>query len=203
MNKKWFAPILPYLFVWAGLFIFKSAWLTLLGFHLAILITLFFLRPQVPINTLFKKTKWKYILASIFVCVSGGLGLYFLWSLLGIAKDVHDQLALLGLNERTWASFIAYFSLVNPLMEEYFWRGVLGSDSKSLIAGDFFYAAYHVIVVWNKAHPLSMLLVLAALIFAGWFWRQIYRKDKSLLAPVFGHAAADLSILLTIYLMTK
>jgi hypothetical protein len=54
-------------------------------------------------------------------------------------------------------------------------------------------------VVWNKTHPFSILFMLAALAFIGWLWRQMYRKDDSLLAPVLGHMAADLSILIAAY----
>lgn len=201
MKSKWLAPILPYIAVWAGFFVFHNAWLTLLGFHLAILVTLAFLRPRLPVATLFKTTNPKHILLSVFVCLTGGVGLYFLWDVFAVATDLREQLLRLDLNASTWMGFIAYFSLVNPLVEEYFWRGGLGSDSKSLFAGDFLYAAYHVMVIWNKVHPFSILLVLIALIFAGWFWRQLYRHDGGLLAPVLGHMAADFAILMTVYIM--
>lgn len=41
MRLKWIVLVLPYFAVWAGLFIFKSAWLALTGFHLAILLAVF------------------------------------------------------------------------------------------------------------------------------------------------------------------
>jgi hypothetical protein len=45
----------------------------------------------------------------------------------------------------------------------------------------------------------SVFFGLAVLVVAGWFWRQIFREDKGLLAPVLGHMAADLTILLVVY----
>lgn len=202
MKTKWLAPILPYLAVWAGFFILSNAWLTLLGFHLAIILSLFWLRPTLRIDTLFKTTKPKYVLLSMFVCFIGGFGLYLLWDMFAVAGDLPDQLARLDLNLSTWGGFIAYFSLVNPFVEEYFWRGVLGNSARQLYIGDLVYAGYHVMVVWNKVPAYSILIMLAALVFAGWFWRQIYRRDGGLLAPVLGHMVADFAILMTVYTRT-
>lgn len=201
MKSKWFAPILPYAAVWAGFFIFHNAWLTLVGFHLAIFFALMWLRPQLKISTLFKATKPKYILLSVFVCLTGGVSLYFLWDIFAIATDLHEQLLWLDLNASTWMGFIAYFSLVNPFVEEYFWRGVLGDDIRGLHLSDLIYAGYHAMVVWDKVSAYSILIMLAGLVFVGWFWRQIYRRDGGLLAPVLGHVAADFAILMTIYIM--
>ncbi len=198
-NKKWFAPILPYFAVWVGLFVLKNAWLALAGFHLAILIVLLWLRPTLPFGVLFKRTQWKYVLPNVLLCALSGLGLFALWNFLGMADNLRDQLHLLGLNETTWFGLIAYFSLVNPFVEEYFWRGVLGNGTNSFYLGDLIYAGYHVIVVWNKTQFYTILLMLFALVFAGWFWRQVYHKDGSLLAPLLGHMAADFSILFAVY----
>ena len=199
MRSKSLAPILPYLAVWVGLFFFKNAWVTLLGFHLAILLALVYLRPTLPLHVFFKTIKTKHVLSSILICSLSGLGLYFLWDVFGIADDLHEQLASIGLDKTTWFGFIAYFSLVNPFVEEYFWRGTLGNDSRQVTVADLIYAGYHVLVTWNKTHLLSMLFMVFVLTFAGWFWRQVYRRDESLLAPLLGHMAADLSILMAVY----
>ena len=199
MRFKSLAPILPYLAVWVGLFFFKNAWVTLLGFHLAILLALVYLRPTLPLHVFFKTAKTKHVLSSILICSLSGLGLYFLWDVFGITDDLHEQLALIGLDKTTWFGFIAYFSLVNPFLEEYFWRGTLGNDSRQVTVTDLIYAGYHVLVTWNKTHLLSMLFMVFVLTFAGWFWRQVYRRDESLLAPLLGHMAADLFILMAVY----
>lgn len=202
-NKKWFAPILPYLAVWAGMFIFKNAWIALIGFHIAIVITVLLLHSNIPINILFKSKDPKWILGSILFCSSGGVGLYLLWDVLDIVNDLPVQLHALGFTLSSWPLFIAYFSLVNPFVEEYFWRGVLGSSSKKLYIGDAAYAGYHVLILWNSVDTIYLLFAFITLIFVGWFWRQISREDEGLLAAVLGHMAADFSIMLTVYLMTK
>jgi membrane protease YdiL (CAAX protease family) len=201
-NKKWLAPVLPYLAVWAGLFLFKSAWFALIGFHVSMLFVLFIVRPNIPINILFKSKDSKWLIISILLCGSSGLGLYFLWDIFGIANDLPQQLQALGLTSSSWFIFITYFSLINPFIEEYFWRAYLGSTTKSFYIGDLVYAGYHGLVLMNKVDPISILFAVASLIFIGWLWRQIFREDEGLLAPVLSHMAADFTILLSVYWMT-
>jgi membrane protease YdiL (CAAX protease family) len=198
MNKKWLAPILPYFAVWAGLFLFKSAWLSLLGFHTAILLVLAIARPNIPIKILFQSKNKKWILASLLLCGGSGLGLYFLWNIFGIANDLPAQLRSIGLTSSSWPIFIAYFTLVNPFLEEYFWRAYLGSDSRGFYIGDLIFAGYHALILINKVFAPSIIFALACLTFIGWFWRQTYREDGGLLAPVLGHMAADFTILVCV-----
>ncbi|MCA2001859.1 MAG: CPBP family intramembrane metalloprotease [Chloroflexi bacterium] len=195
LDKKRFAPVLPYFAVWAGLFLFRSAWTALLGFHAAILIILALMRPRLPSAVLFKSERFRWVAASVLFSLAGGIGLRLFWNMFGIASDLPAQLDALGLNESSWAGFIAYFSLVNPFVEEYFWRGVLDDGARGLRPVDFLYAGYHALILWGKVHFLSIVFALAVLVLAGWFWRQISRLDKGLLAAVLGHMAADFSIL--------
>lgn len=203
MKTKWLTAILPYLAVWAGLFLFKNAWLTLIGFHAAIALALVFLRPTLRLDIFFKPAKLKHILPGILLGAASGLGLYLLQDVFAISNDLGTQLESIGLNQTTWPGFIAYFTLANPFFEEYFWRGVLGSETRRFHIGDLIYAGYHILVAWNKTHPLSILFMLLVLIFAGRTWRQHYWRDDGLLAPVLSHMAADLSILLAVYNMTR
>lgn len=197
---KWIAPILAYLAVGVGIFQFHSAWGALIGFHVAIVSSLLIARPNIPIKTLFKNNNFKWILVSIFLCGSSGLTLYFLWNYFGFAVDLPAQVASLGLDRSNWIAFIAYFALVNPFIEEYFWRGFLGSNTTNTYVSDFLYAGFHGLILVNKVQTGSIFFGLAVLVFAGWLWRQIAREDGGLLAPVLGHMAADLGILTAVYL---
>ena len=198
---KWFAPFLAYLAVGIGLFVFHSAWGALLGFHIAIIASLLIVKPNIPITTLFKNNNIKWIFLSILLCGGSGATLYFLWDSFGFASDLSKQISLLGLNASNWLVFIAYFALVNPFIEEYFWRGYLGSKTKSLHSSDFLYAGFHALILINKVQVRSIIFGVSVLVFAGWLWRQIVRMDEGLLAPVLGHMAADLTILVTVYKM--
>jgi hypothetical protein len=196
---KWLAPILPYLAVGIGLFWFHNGWTTLLGFHLGILISLLLARPEPPVHILFKSHHMRWMVLSILLCGTSGISLYFLRDSFGIVKDLPAQVESLGLTGGTWTLFITYFVLVNPLLEEYFWRGYLGSPTKGLFPSDVAYAGFHGLILMGKMQTSAVICSLLVLVLAGWFWRQIAREDGGLLAPVLGHMAADFTILIVIY----
>ena len=198
---KRIAPILAYLAVGIGSFSFHSAWGALLGFHIAIIVSLLIARPNIPIKTLITSKDVKWIVLSILLCGSSGATVYFLWGHFGFASDLSKQVESLGLNISNWKFFIAYFAMTNAFVEEYFWRGYLGSKTKTLHGSDFLYAGFHALILINKVHTYSIIFALTTLVLAGWLWRQIAREDGGLLAPVLGHMAADFTILVTVYKM--
>ena len=197
---KWIAPVFVYVAVGVGLFIFRTAWSSLLTFHIAILISLLIAKPNIPLSILFTGRNIQWILVSILLCGSSGVTLYFFWDKFGIANDLAAHVEAMGLSASTWIPFITYFTLVNPLLEEYFWRGYLGSPTTNFYLSDFLYAGFHGLILLNKVQPSMIVYSLALLVLAGWFWRQIARADGGLLAPVLGHMMADLTILMAVYL---
>ena len=198
---KWIAPASAYLAAGFGIFYFHSAWGALIGFHVAISVSLLIAKPNIPVSILFEKNDVKWTVLSVLLCGSSGAVLYFLWDAFGFANDLPVQVASLGLNESNWLAFIAYFAIINPFIEEYFWRGYLGSKRKSLHTSDFVYAGFHAMILINKVQTGSIAFGLCMLVVVGWFWRQIAREDGGLLAPVLGHAAADFTILFAVYCM--
>ncbi len=202
-HLKWIAPLIAYLTVAAGLFLAHSAWGTLLAFHLGIIISLLLAKPDVSPALLFKSTDKKWIVLSVLLCGSSGICVYLLRSRFGIAQDLSTQLQAIGLRASTWPLFIAYFSLVNPLIEEYFWRGYLGSPRTGFHIYDAVFAGYHVFLLLGKVPVSSILFALVVLTLAGWFWRQVIRRDHGLLAAVLGHMSADFSILMVLYRMSS
>src|SRR5215510_13706039 len=119
---KWIAPALVYLTVGLGVFGFHNAWVALLAFHFAVIVSLLFARPNTPISILLKSNNIRWVILSVVLCGSSGLTLYFFWNYFSVANDLSAQLESFGLNISIWPAFIAYFTLVNPLIEEYFWR---------------------------------------------------------------------------------
>jgi membrane protease YdiL (CAAX protease family) len=140
---------------------------------------------------------------TVLLSVGVGVFLYFFWSFFGIVDDLSAHVAALGLKPANWPAFIAYFALVNPFVEEYFWRGCLGSPTKRLYLSDFVYAGFHALILTGNMPLVSIVYSLTVLVLAGWFWRQVARADGGLLAPVLGHMAADFTILILIYQMSR
>lgn len=196
---KWVSPLLPYLAVAIGLFWVRSAVVTLLAFHAALLVALWLARPQIPLRTLFKSKSIAGPFLSILLGGSSGFTLYFFWPYFGVIPDLSANLESLGLTASSWIPFIAYFALINPFLEEYFWRGYLGSTTRWLFVSDFLYAGFHALLLMNRVQTIAMLYSLLVLVLAGWFWRQLARADEGLLAPVLGHMVADLTILVAVY----
>lgn len=197
---KWLTPILPYLAVTIGLFWIENAFWALLGFHAAIILSVLLARSQVPIGILLGSKDIRWVILNILVCSSSGVSLYFFWSYFQVLGDISAHVESLGLTSTTWPIFLTYFVLVNPLIEEYFWRGYLGSPTRGLYPSDILYAGFHGLILLGKVQAGAIVYSLMVLILAGWFWRQIARVDGGLLAPVLGHMAADFTILMAIYL---
>jgi membrane protease YdiL (CAAX protease family) len=198
---KWLTPILAYLAVGIGLFGVHHAFLALLGFHLAIVLSLILARSSVPLTILFKSRRTRSVILNILLCGSSGISLYFFWSSLRIVSDLSAHVEALGLTQTTWPVFITYFVLVNPMVEEYFWRGYLGSPTRNVHASDFLYSGFHSLILLGKMPTGAILYSLVLLSLAGWFWRQVAREDGGLLAPVLGHMAADFTLLMAVYRM--
>lgn len=196
---KWLTPILPYLAVAIGLFWVRNALAALLGFHFAIILSLLLAKPSFPVKNLFRSNNIRWVVLSLLLCGSSGISLYYFWSYFGFVGDLSSQVESYRLSTSTWPLFITYFALVNPLIEEYFWRGYLGSPTRNLYLSDFLYAGFHALVLWNKVQLTSILYSLIVLVLAGWFWRQLARIDGGLLAPALGHMAADFTILMVVY----
>jgi hypothetical protein len=202
-HLKWIAPLGAYVAIIVGLLIAHSAWGALLAFHAAILISLWLAKPNVSPSLLFKSTNKKWIAVSILLCGSSGVSLYFFQTSLGIVGDLPEQLKSIGLSSVSWPLFIGYFTLVNPFIEEYFWRGYLGSPARGLHIFDGIFAGYHVFLLSGKVPTSSIIFGFVLLTLASWFWRQLTRQDEGLLAPVLGHMAADFSILMALYWMSN
>jgi membrane protease YdiL (CAAX protease family) len=196
---KWLTPILPYLAVAIGLFWIQNAWAALVGFHLAIILSLLLARVNLPLKVLFTSKDIRWVAFSILLCSSSGISLYFFWQDFGAASDLSTKIQALGLNSSNWIPFLVYFTLVNPFVEEYFWRGYLGSPTRAFYVSDFVYAGFHAFIVMGKVPISSIFYSLAVLTLAGWFWRQIARIDQGLLAPILGHMVADFTILMAVY----
>lgn len=203
MRLRRLAPLVPYIAVSLGLFVAHSAWAALIGYHLlmAAFLTVSDAWPE-QLRKFRSPGRLRWIVLALLVGLSGGLGLYFLWPVFGIIPSLGKELLPLGLNSVSWPFFILYFSLVNPWLEEIFWRGWLGSPSQKPVLNDLFFAGFHLLVIGAYAPWPSMLFGLLTLTSVGWLWRQVTRREGSLLPASLSHLVADAAILIVIYLHT-
>ncbi|MDD5703098.1 MAG: CPBP family glutamic-type intramembrane protease [Dehalococcoidales bacterium] len=196
------SPLVPYITVSLGLLVFHNAWATLLGYHMGMLVILLIVRPGIPIRSLFRSTGWKVPLVTTAFGACGVL-VYFLWPVFSISPDINLYLQEIGLNGSTWPFFLAYFIIVNPFFEEYYWRGYLGNSSKRLILNDLFFSGYHVIVLGGKAAIIWLIFAFLVLACAAWFWRQANRWGGGLWPSTVSHIAGDMTVLLAVFYMVQ
>ncbi len=191
--------ILPYLTVWAGMSLWSSAWGALIGFHLTLLPVI--LPEWRTLPTRFRPpVSKKWLLPVALTGLLAGLGLWLIWPWAGLSTGYSAGVAALGLTGFIWLPFSFYFTLINPWLEEAYWRQAFTSPSRWPAPVDFLFAGYHLFILRLFVSLPWQALAFGILVLAGWFWRQVSRYTGSLLPAALSHLLADGSILLVLYL---
>jgi hypothetical protein len=192
----------PYLAVGMGLLVFHNAWIAILAYHAGMAAVVFLSKPVVPFKYVIRRGTSNYLLFSVVIGASGGVLLYMLWPVLSVPPDIDIYMRNVGLTAATWPYFVAYYILVNPSLEEYYWRGCLGSNVKRPVLNDLLFAGYHLIVLAGNVGAPWLVVVFLVLCAAAWYWRQLRRLTNGLMATTLSHMAADVTVILAIYFLT-
>jgi hypothetical protein len=195
-------PALPYITIGIGLLLCQNAWIAMFGYHVGILLMVRFAGVRVPVRTVFRGSGYRIYAIAAALGAAGGLLLYLLWPFLAVPHNIEPYLESIGLNTRTWPVFLVYFVTVNPLLEEYYWRGCLGSQRQRLVLNDFFFSGYHLLVLAGNIGAVWLPVVFLLLAAAAWFWRQIDRIGVGLLPSVVSHIVGDIAVITTIFYLT-
>lgn len=195
------AYLIPYLAMLVGLHVLGNAWLSFLIYHGLVLVAVG--RRSELWRDLIRGGTFKLGAAAVVFGVLGGVVLRLLAPAAGVdAQLITPALQKLGLSGTGWLLFVGYHALINPWFEEILWRGKLGSDAPTPVAGDALFAGYHVLVLMLFLAWIWIALAFVLLVFAAWFWRQLRRRQGGLLLPVLSHLAADASIMGVVYLLS-
>jgi hypothetical protein len=190
---------MPYLAVWLGLYLFHSGWAAILGYHAGIILLVTLAKAWPKLSDFHPNAPmWKVALFAL-TGLSAGVVVYFLWPFVYVSPAFSDALLDWGLTPRVWPVFILYSGLVNPWLEEIFWRGWLGSAATHPIWQDFIFGGFHLVILAPFISLFWMAIALLILAFSGWLWRQVDRVEQSMLATSLFHMAADVSILLVVW----
>lgn len=199
----------PWLWVWLGLDVLKDYRLTILIYEgLGCALPLLWFRPRLPAFHPLRLSPGVIVLGALFLNVL----------ILGIFKATHgfqmDWPEFHRQAERTrlvvdgWFWFYAaVIILVNPVLEEAFWRGFIfrewkkrfGVGRAALISG-FFFGAWHWLVLQHYSQPvwavaLTLLVMLGGIILA---WTQ--EKTGTLGAATLVHGlGTDLPMVFVVY----
>ncbi|MFH0768589.1 MAG: CPBP family glutamic-type intramembrane protease [Chloroflexota bacterium] len=197
--KKILLPIIPYITIGIGLLVFHNAWLAILGYHAGMVAVISLSKTGMDIKRAFQGKRYWVLFISALAGAGGGILLYVLWPQLSVPDDINSYIRSIGLNERTWPVFLVYFILINPLIEEYYWRGYLAGVAKGISLNDLLFSGYHLIVLAGQIETIWLIVIFFSLTIGAWFWRQMNRLNGGLLASTISHITADLTVILTIY----
>jgi membrane protease YdiL (CAAX protease family) len=196
MNPKYFLAALPFVAVFLGLYLFSNVWITTAVYHAGMLVTILISKDYRRLVQGWS-TRWGLLIAGGL-----GVGLFFLMLAPRLSPgDIGVRMDALGLHGASLMVWAVYFSLVNPFLEEAFWRGTLRSDRKGIAAGDLLFAAYHILVLALFLSWPWLAVEFAILVGAAYLFRQCARSTQGLLVPTLAHLAVDISVGLTIWLL--
>lgn len=204
LRAKRAAVLIPYVAVGLGLWVWQSAWAASLLYHLGA-------GAFVLGSGRWRQLRWSGsrpppAVAAAVAAVGAGVGpvVFVMWSTVQrTGVDMSAELAEIGLVGAAWALFIVYYATVNPLVEELFWRGSLGSSSVRFEAYDFWFAGYHVLVLVRFMDWPWIAVSSGALLIAGWAWRQLAARFHGLAVPVLSHAVADASLISAVFVIAS
>ncbi|MEC5125652.1 CPBP family glutamic-type intramembrane protease [Verrucomicrobiales bacterium BCK34] len=179
----------PFAAMALGMLLLKSGWAALLLYHAVIVAALVVNRERVSLSALLKGfSVWPFLLMLVIAA-----GLYFGLSAYSVSRGfVGEKVSILA--GSCGPLFVVYLLLVNPPLEELFWRGLFASRSKFPSLGDFLFGCFHFPILLLFLSPVKLPVGILVIAIGGWGWRQMRNHHGGLLLPWVGHFLADLTL---------
>lgn len=209
--------ILPYSIIWLGMNFFKSAVWSLALYHGFCLLPGIICGREVFRKTLRVPT-YLQLLGLVVASALFSFGTLFTYKHFGatVLSDTHvfELMKTLGYNRDIFTPLCIYIVVVNPALEELFWRGFVmnkldelcpESPHCGLIWSSFAYGAFHYPIMQLVMYPGWAEFGTVALMVYGAGLGVLYRKTNSVIMPALAHALlTDLSaVLLMLALFEK
>ncbi len=185
VQRLWLAG--PFVAMAVGILLLKSGWAALLIYHAVIITALFVNRERVAISSLFKGFSTGLFILMLAIAA----GLYLGLTEYAISKGFVGE-RVSTLTGTCGPLFVAYLLLINPPLEEFFWRDLFASKSKLPSFGDFLFGCFHFPVLLLFLSPVNLPIGFLMIAIGGWGWRQMRNCYGGLLLPWLGHLFADL-----------
>ncbi len=206
--------VLPWPAAGAGLYLSESAPLAFLFYHLVCAAGAFLLRsPGLPVAHKLYPMDRRILAGSV---VGANVVTVVLYLFVGAALlDRPHVLGLLearGLPPSSYLFLFPYFAIVNPLAEEYFWRGGVYATLRHFIKGwvwpalisSVFFGAWHWLVLRLFVAPIVALLATLVIMGIGFLLTLVYERTRRLAYAIILHAlAGDTPLLLLLLLVGR
>lgn len=120
---------------------------------------------------------------------------------------LEGRLSQIRLTQNQFWPFAFYMVVVNPFIEELFWRGLVYRELTrvtrpipALFISAFFFGLWHWLIIQYAFPPVYVPFVMAMIIFGGVVLTALYRQTGTLLAPVLMHSlGVDLPLVIMLY----
>jgi membrane protease YdiL (CAAX protease family) len=201
----------PWPVVWIALEVFHSAILAFIFYHGVCLMGIFALRklPKTPTSVLITPIPWRNLcIGTLFVNIAAIILYKSVGQSIFPSEEVVPKLTQMGVTQASFGPIALYFTFINPLIEERFWRGTilkhwqahLPHTQAVLLSGAFF-AAWHFLPTRLFVPSLPWLIFgLASILSLGVGMGYIAQKTGRLTEAIFLHAfAADLPMMIILY----
>jgi membrane protease YdiL (CAAX protease family) len=209
-----FLALLPWGAVWFGLHKNNSAPLAFVCYHALCLIGGLLLRsPGLPRTERVSPMRRRILVGVVLLANVGAAILYTLvGSLLLDRLRVLERMEVSGLPPTSYLYLFPYFAIVNPLAEEFFWRGGVYAALRRVTphwtwaAGisSLFFGAWHWLVIMLFVEPWVALTATVSIALVGFLLALIYERTSRLIYPIVFHAlAGDLPLLVILALVTR
>lgn len=190
----------PYLAVILGIWFLKNALAATLFYHAVLLICIYGITRFNIFGFFLMGFKWSI---GLVLCLGGiipGIVILCFWPAARLdGIDLAKMMTLLKLYPLWFLFFAIYACLINPLLEEAFWRGCFRNQSFAPDFIDVLFSGYHALAVTCVIRAPFVVFVFLAMVGVGWLFRLVYRKTGGLLIPLLTHCIADIAILYAVW----
>lgn len=198
------SAIVLYVFILIGLYLIKNAWITIGLYHLGITGFLMTGSPSMWLKRL--RSGWNSTVAVMGITMSVIIlpVIFIFWKFMYLKHMPLDSaLTNLGLRGTSWFFFMLYFSTVQPVLEELYWRGYLGCNDLRVSWTDFAFAGYHILVLARFIKVPWLAIAFVILTMVAYIWRYISFRFGGLIIPLLSHIVADISIVFLTYILIQ
>jgi len=183
-----------------GIYILKNILIATLLYHIMLLICIYGIARFDIIKLFIKGAKWPLGPAFCLSGLTAGGVILYLGPIARLEQvDLAKTLASLNLDRQWYLIYAVYACLVNPFLEEAFWRGCFKNNSLLPNPIDALFSGYHALVVIPVLRTPYIVLLFLAMLGVGWLFRILYRVTGGLLIPLLTHFVADIAILYAIW----
>jgi hypothetical protein len=191
-----FAALVPYIAVLVGMYVFHNAWLTILLYHIGIVLLLMYRRPEDLWSRMWKGARSLWLIPGILGCALATPIIYFMWPWFEVPDlNLSAWLVRYGLGGWPWVCLIPYFSIVHPVLEEIHWRRISPEKVEGLCWQDFLFAGYHVLVLFQIIRVPWLIFIFVVLVGSSFCWRWSTLRFKGYGLAIITHGVADAAVI--------